>query len=163
MLGLQTATPSLAGSAVNILFRFTFNLELFELSADTTYDLYLYDVRSDMVIRRRLFPPEYPFILILYGSDRTDRRLHRHCPGGGCSWLGACTNTCSSIKAIATLVELRNCCGVIPVSNRYSFLPIVIHISALYSLGPLGLIRITSLLSLQMSRVIKPIQIKEVD
>ena len=106
MLRLQTQPISLAASAANILFRFTFNMELFELSADTTYDFYLYAVRSDRVSGRRLLPPEYPFIRIMYGSDRPDRRPHRHCPGGCGSWLGACTNT-SPIKAISTLVDFK--------------------------------------------------------
>ena len=70
MLSLQTATPSLAASAANIRFHFTFNLENFELRADTTYDLDLYAVRSDRVSRRRLLPPDYPFIRIMYESYR---------------------------------------------------------------------------------------------
>ena len=108
MLRLQTATTSLAASAANTLFRFTFNLELFELLTDTTYDLYLFAVRSNRVSRRRLLPPEYPFIRIVYGLDRPDRRRHHHCPGGDGSWQGACTNTFSSrIKAIMTLAAFR--------------------------------------------------------
>jgi len=100
--------PSLAASAANIFFQFTFNLELFELSADTTYDLYLYALRSDRVSRRRLLPTEYPFIRIAYGSDRPDRRRHRHCPGGDGSWQGACANTFSSpVKAITTLTDFQ--------------------------------------------------------
>ena len=35
-----------ANSAANILFHLTFNMDNFELTADTTYDLYLYGVRS---------------------------------------------------------------------------------------------------------------------
>jgi len=127
MLRLQTANPSLPDSAANILFRFTFNLELFELSADTTYDLYLYAVGSDRVSRRTTRVSIHPYhVWFRKAWSLTSSSLF----GWWRFVAGACTNTfCSPIKAIATLVDLRNCCGVISVSNRYSFPKIVIYIN----------------------------------
>ena len=61
-------------------FRFNFNLELLQLLTDTTYVHYSFTVRSNMVITRRLLPPEYTFIRIIYGSNRPDCRRH-HLPG----------------------------------------------------------------------------------
>ena len=139
MLHLQTAT-SLAASAADILFRFTFNLELFGLSSDTTYDLYLYAVRSDRVGRRRLLPPEYPFIRIAYGSDRPGRIRPRHCPGGDGSWQGACTNTFSSSVKRSLLWRTFGISCVNSVSNRFPFLPIVVYIGSLYSLGCVNIV-----------------------
>jgi len=49
---------------------------------------------------------------------------------------------------------------VISASNRFSFLPIVVYISGLYSLG---FVNVIYLLQLQMSRFVNPIQIMEVD
>ena len=57
--------------------KFTFNMEMFELVKDTTYDLYSFAVRSN-----RVSTPEYPLIRIMFGSERPDSRRHRHCPGG---------------------------------------------------------------------------------
>ena len=100
--------PSLAASDANTLFRFTFNLKLFELLKDTTYDLYLFAVRSNRVCTRRFLPPEYPLIRITFGSDRPVRRRHLHCPGGDGSWQGTCTSIFSyPINAITTLVDFK--------------------------------------------------------
>jgi hypothetical protein len=141
MLGLHAATPSLEASAANILFRITLNLELFELSADTTYDLYLYAVTSDRVSRRRLLPPEYPFIRNMYGSDKPDHKCHRQCPGVAVRVWGHAPTLSAPLSTLSLIWwNLKNCCGVISVSNCYSFLPVLIYIRALYILGPLGII-----------------------
>ena len=112
-----------------------YQLEIFELLTDTTYDLYLFAVRSNRVSTRSLLPPEYPSIRIKYGSHRPDRRRHRHCPVGTVRGRG-CTNTFSSLSARSQLWWiLRNIHGVISVSKQFSFLPIVGSINRLYYRG----------------------------
>ena len=68
MLSLQMATPSLADSAANIPFHFKLNLENFELTVDTTYNFYLYAVRSDRVSRLGSSHPNIPS-----SASRTDQ------------------------------------------------------------------------------------------
>ena len=79
----------------------------FELLTDTTYDLYLFAVKYNRVSRRRLLQPEFPFIRIVYGSDRPDRRRHRHCTEGDGSWQGHATTTSAPISKRSRLVEFR--------------------------------------------------------
>ena len=116
--------------------------ENFEFMADTTYDFYLYTVRSDRVCKRRILLPAYPFNRITYGLDESYGRRHRHCPevGSNYSWLWHAPTSAPISKPSLLCCALRYCCCVLFVSNLYSFLQIAIYIRYLHSLGPLGLI-----------------------
>jgi hypothetical protein len=76
--------PSLLASAANVLTKFVFNLQRFELAADTPHVLYVYATTSGRVGALNLLPPEYPNIRVWFRSDSsTHRRLHHGCPGTG--------------------------------------------------------------------------------
>ena len=77
-------------------------------------------------------------------------------------WGHAPTTSAPLSKNSLLRSNLWNSCGVISVSNRYSFLPIVVYFSALYSVGFVSFIY-SLLLSLKLSWVIKPIKMTDVD
>jgi hypothetical protein len=80
--------PSLMASSSHVLFNVICNIGRFEITAGTTYDEYIYEVRTGRVDITRLLPPQYPLITVLLCFDRLDRCVHAHCPGGG-PWYSA--------------------------------------------------------------------------
>jgi hypothetical protein len=106
MLRLQTSTPSLAASRK---LHVPIHLQpgnVWIASRDYIWSL-LVRRQANRFSTRRLIPPEYPSICIMYGSDKPDHRRHRH-SRWDVSLQGALTNTFSSnIKAIKTLVEFK--------------------------------------------------------
>ena len=69
-------------------FKYPLHVERFELTADITYQQYVYAVRSDGVLIQNLLPPEYPSIRLWFRYQRNfEHKLHRDCPGLG-SWHG---------------------------------------------------------------------------
>jgi hypothetical protein len=58
--------PTLLEAASHVLFRLVFDLERFELTADTTYWKYVFVVNSNRVDTLNLLPPEFPFLQIIY-------------------------------------------------------------------------------------------------
>ena len=106
---MYLATPSLAAFASNILFKFLFNLDLFQLRRDTAYGLYVYAVASNRFPPSHLLPPSFPFIRIVYGSDLPRLRRHYHCPGGNGWWHRTDSITLASLAlAIADLVRFKD-------------------------------------------------------
>ena len=102
--------PSLRLSALHTINTLLFNVENFELSALTTYDEYVYVVRSGEAHMPQILPPEYPEIRVWYQSDfladSTDR-YHRHCPGAGPWGTFTCSKFHSDEEAIVKLVDYR--------------------------------------------------------
>jgi hypothetical protein len=102
--------PSLFALSARVLFNYVFNIERFELTADTTYDQYVYAVRSNRVNSSKLLPPEYPVIRVFFFfSGRLPQRQHHyHCPGRG-SWKGEYQHKFESPEeAISYLVDLKD-------------------------------------------------------
>src|SRR5215469_4843409 len=77
--------PSLMAAAAHTLFNLTLNIINFELTADTTYDEYLYAFNSEDVDRFQLLPPHFPKIIVFYFNNIDTPLLwrHFHCPGAG--------------------------------------------------------------------------------
>ena len=77
--------PSLQASASHVVFNLTFNLQNFRLTADTTYDQYVYACLSNRVDPRRLIPPRFPELEFSFRCDlhSFDNKVHAHCPGWG--------------------------------------------------------------------------------
>ena len=93
----------------NTLLKYAFNLDLFQLRRVTTYSLYVYAVASNRIPPSKLLPTSFPFIRIVYGSDRA-RRLRRHydCPGDEGGWHGTNSVTyVSQAKAIVDFVRYK--------------------------------------------------------
>ena len=79
--------PSLADCARHVLFRYTLHLDRFCLATDTTYDQYVYAVRSNHVPQAALLTPEAPTISECYSSSiDSPLRFHRDCLCAG-PWL----------------------------------------------------------------------------
>jgi hypothetical protein len=87
-----------------------YNLERFELTADTTYSEYKFAVTSKRVRlvpvpSMNLLPPEYPFMEITFCFRYPLYKLHHECPGRGL-WHGQFSNMFSTTSdAINTLVN----------------------------------------------------------
>lgn len=52
----------------------------FELTVNTTFDQYVYAVKSNRVPLLKLLPPKYPFIRLWFRFDSFQHKLHRDCP-----------------------------------------------------------------------------------
>jgi hypothetical protein len=77
---------TLLASAANVVFKFVFNLERFQLTADTAHDLYAYGASSNRNCALNLLPPEDPKIRVWFRFDTSSHHsLHYGCPGRG-SW-----------------------------------------------------------------------------
>jgi hypothetical protein len=76
---------SLMASAAHVLFTLTLTTETFRLTANTTYDAYVYAVRSGRVVAiNRLLPPTFPkFTLYFTFITDSNQRRHMHCHGAG--------------------------------------------------------------------------------
>jgi len=74
-------------SAAQIVFNYVFNLERFELPANTTYPHYVSAINSNRVTNWKLLPPEYSVIQVLFRFCCPDHKLHFDFPGKG-SWHG---------------------------------------------------------------------------
>jgi len=103
--------PSLADCARHVLFLYTMNLGLFRLRYDTTYDQYVYAVRSNRVPPAALLPPQAPRIGVTFLSGiGTLYRYHRDClsAGGERPWVnGAEKVYASNADLIRDLVTYR--------------------------------------------------------
>jgi hypothetical protein len=102
--------PSLFALSARVVFNYVFNIERFELTADTTYDQYVYAVRSNRVHSSKLLPPEYPIIrmFFLFSQHLPQNQHHYHCPGRG-TWNGAYLYKFGSPEdAISNLVALKD-------------------------------------------------------
>ena len=77
--------PSLHGGASHVLFRQVYTIRhSFRLGASTTFNEYVYAVRSGRVDEERLLPPEFPCIRIRCASDTAHTTYHHlTCPGKG--------------------------------------------------------------------------------
>jgi hypothetical protein len=77
--------PILQSMAVRVVVHHVLSVgELFELTQNTTYQEYVYAVRSNLVTERwQLQPPEFPHVEVSFRFDRLPHLLHDHCPGRG--------------------------------------------------------------------------------
>ena len=77
--------PSLRDAASHVLFRHVYTIRhSFHLGPNTTFNEYVYAVRSRRVNWERLLPPEFPNIRIRCASDTGHTRYHHvTCPGHG--------------------------------------------------------------------------------
>ena len=77
--------PSLQGAASHVLFRQAYTIcNSFRLRSSTTFNEYVYAVRSGRVDEERLLPPEFPNLRIRCASDTAHTRYHNiTCPGHG--------------------------------------------------------------------------------
>jgi hypothetical protein len=82
---LCSLPPSLLCSASITFRRLIFELEQFELTRETTYDQYVWAVRSCLVPVHQLLPPDFPEICLLFRCNVFAYKLHHHCPGRA-SW-----------------------------------------------------------------------------
>jgi hypothetical protein len=82
---------------------------VFKLTQNTTYQQYVYAVRSNLVTDRwRVQPPEFPLVEVSFHFHRLPQRLHDHCPGQG-SRAGAYAYSFDNLdEAISELVECRD-------------------------------------------------------
>ena len=102
--------PSLRLSALHAINTLIYDLERFELSALTTYDEYVYVVRSGEASNSQILPPEYPEIRVWYHHDflaDSPARFHRHCSGAGPWATFTCSTFPSHDEAIAKLIDYR--------------------------------------------------------
>jgi hypothetical protein len=78
--------PSLRLTALHKI-RLMYNVERFQLTANTTYEEYVFAVMSDNARVANLLPIEYPMIRIWFrcGPVRFETKFHKECPGEG-SW-----------------------------------------------------------------------------
>jgi hypothetical protein len=105
--------PTLLGAASHVLFILVLDLERFELTADTTYQQYVFAVNSNRVDTLNLLPPEFPLLQLTYfhSDDDSLYRAHYHCPAtpGNAPWLAHHLRLCETIyEAIRLLVRGRN-------------------------------------------------------
>jgi len=63
------------------------NLPDFELNSHTTFQRYVYAVNSGLVSTRKLLPPDFPTIQLVFYHDTFETKTHADCPGGQ-SWQG---------------------------------------------------------------------------
>jgi hypothetical protein len=100
--------PSLFALSARVVFNYVFNVEHFELTVDTTYDQYVYAVRTNRVSSLKLLLPEYPIIRDFFLFGRLPQRHHCHCPGKG-SWNGDYQHIFESHEEpISELVNLKD-------------------------------------------------------
>jgi hypothetical protein len=72
--------PSLRGLASRTIFHFTYNIEHFTLTHETTYDQYVYAVHSKQVPFRNLIPNMYPKLMCKFTKEiNRDDKLHFDC------------------------------------------------------------------------------------
>ena len=102
--------PSLQASASHVVFNHTFNLENFRLTADTTYEQYVYACLSNRVNHQRLLPPRFPEIELSFRCDKHnfENKLHSHCPGSGFYGMKCSTLFLNPDLAIGELVTDQN-------------------------------------------------------
>jgi hypothetical protein len=82
--GCRRQPPTFLASAANVVFKFVFNLERFELTADTELDLYAYAANSNRMGALNLRPPEYPKMRVWFRFHTSSyHRMHYGCPGRG--------------------------------------------------------------------------------
>jgi hypothetical protein len=100
---------SLIASAAQVLFTLTHNTETFQLTANTTYDAYVYAVSSGRVAINRLLPPTFiKFTLYFIFITDSKQRRHMYCHGAG-PWLAAHERTFDdAAQAIEELVRDKN-------------------------------------------------------
>ena len=120
--------PFLLASATRIIFKYVFQIERFQLTAYTTYDQYVYAVKSKRVSTRKLLPPEYPVFRVKFYFDHPYRKLHCRCTSEG-SWYGKYRTVFKSdTKAVKALVEHRKQFWCDFCSKPLSFLPFsIVH------------------------------------
>jgi hypothetical protein len=100
--------PSLFALSAWVVFNYVFNAEHFELTVDTTYDQYVYAVRTNRVSTLKLLPLEYPFIRVFILFGRLPQKHHYHCPGR-LSWNGEYQHKFESHEeAISELVNSKD-------------------------------------------------------
>ena len=76
--------PSLADSARHVVFNYTLHLDRFHIATDTTYDQYVYTVRSNRVLQVNLLPPEAPLFSVGFCCDiDSPIKFHSDCLGAG--------------------------------------------------------------------------------
>jgi len=63
------------------------NLQDFELNANMTFQWYVYTLNSGLVCTRKLLPPNFPSILLIFDYDTFETEVHPECPGER-SWHG---------------------------------------------------------------------------
>jgi hypothetical protein len=99
--------PSLPALAANVVFKNVFNIERFELTAETTYHQYVCAVNLNRVSFWKLLPPEYPSIQIWFRFHRFQHKLHHDCPGRG-FWHGLLVYAFeSNAEAISAIVNQK--------------------------------------------------------
>jgi len=107
--------PSLADCARHVLLLYAMNVRLFRLRYDTTYDQYVYAVRSNLVPLASLLPPQAPRISVTFLS-RIDTlyRYHRDrlSAGGERPWVNGAEVYASNADLIRDLVTYKRelCC-----------------------------------------------------
>jgi len=74
--------PNLRDIRFNEYFR---NLQHFELNANTIFQRYVYAANSGLVCTRKLLPPNFPTIQLIFYYNTFETKIHRDCPGGR-SW-----------------------------------------------------------------------------
>jgi len=100
--------PSLLASAAHMVFNYIFNLQQFELTSNTTYAQYVYAVSLYCMSRRKLLPPDYPNIHVLFRFHDPYCKLHYHCSYRQ-SWHGTFDYKFSHpLEAISTLIVHRD-------------------------------------------------------
>ena len=102
--------PSLRLWTLHTIRTLIFDMERFELTALTTYDEYVYAVRSGEASVSQIGPPEYPEIRVWYQHDflaDSIARFHKHCPGAGPWGTFTCSEFTTSAEAIETLIIHR--------------------------------------------------------
>jgi len=101
--------PSLRDSASHTLFTCVLDIELFELTHNTTYTQYRFAVTSGRVDELHLLPPRFPRMEIRFRYDWNsfEERFHHHCQGGLENYAHLQSNFPDMKTAIDTLASNR--------------------------------------------------------
>ena len=101
--------PSPVHLANHVLLNYTLTLKRFSLTADITYQQYVYAVRSGKVVISNLLPPEYPSICLWFRCQQdSPYRFHRDCPGLGIWHSGMDGEYESFQEVLSDLIRLKD-------------------------------------------------------
>ena len=101
--------PFLREAASHVLFKQVYNIEhMFRFSSHTTFNEYVYAVRSGRVPVTKLLPPQFPSITIWCASN-TSHTISHHvtCPGKGV-WRSVMTTNLRSREAAVKILSSRS-------------------------------------------------------
>jgi hypothetical protein len=115
--------PSLGDSAAHLVFNNLFNLEQFELTVDTTFQQYVFAVKSGRANFWNLLPPEFPSIRIWFRFDSYPHKLHRDFPGIG-AWHAELNYNFSSTNEAISLIKKIDFCAIVVIKVSSSLIPV---------------------------------------